>query len=480
MDTKSPRVRFAPAPTGLMHLGNVRTALMNYLFARKKDGTFVLRIEDTDPQRNIDPQAKNIIDDLTWLNISFNEGPGVEGPYKPYFQSQRTKLYQEKLDQLKEKDLVYRCFCTPEELEKKRQEQISLKMPPRYDRTCATLSKEEIQERLDKSIPYIWRMKVDPKQTIEVTDLARGPIKFDLSNFSDFPLTRQDGSFTFIFANFVDDALMNMTHILRGEDHLTNTANQAVLYQAFDLPLPVFWHLPILCNINGKKLSKRDFGFSLKDLKDSGYLPEALVNYLAIIGGGAFEQEIMPLDELVNALDFENIHATGHVKYDVEKLQWLNHKWIDRYDPEKLTILARPFLEKEIPQAQKLDDKKLTQLLQIIKTDLTTLADVPKVLRFYFEQPEITAELVEKAITKEQLPIIKSILQNNIDKIDNTDNFINTIKQAAKDQKLSLKPVFSAVRLALTGSAKGPSVHNLIDMLGSQEVQKRVSHFIKN
>ena len=300
------RVRFAPSPTGFMHLGNVRAALVNYLFARQKNGTFILRIEDTDQQRNVDPEGRQIIADLNWLNLTYQEGPLVGGPYAPYYQSERTPLYQEHLELLKKQARVYRCFCTAEELEKKRQRQLALKMPPRYDRACLKLSAQEIEKNLAEHKPFIWRFKLSD-QIIQVTDLARGTITYDLKHFSDFPLTRQDGSFTFIFANFVDDLTMKISHIFRGEDHLSNTGVQAALYEAFSAPLPLFWHLPIMSNAEGKKLSKRDFGFSLNDLRTAGFLPEAIDNYLAIIGGGTFTQEIMSLEELAKNLDFSKM-----------------------------------------------------------------------------------------------------------------------------------------------------------------------------
>lgn len=209
------RVRFAPSPTGLMHLGNVRTALMNYLFAKQKKGTFIIRIEDTDTQRNFDPEAKQILANLFWLGLSYQEGPLEGGPYAPYFQAQRTTTYTHYLNILEQKGYIYRCFCTTEELEKKRQRQIALKMPPRYDRTCLAYSQEEVDRRLRNTTPFIWRVKLDPETSITIHDLAHGSITFDFKNFSDFPITRTDGTFTFIFANFVDDMVMGITHVIR-------------------------------------------------------------------------------------------------------------------------------------------------------------------------------------------------------------------------------------------------------------------------
>ena len=237
------RVRFAPSPTGMMHLGNVRAALINFLFASQKKGAFILRIEDTDAQRMFDPKAQKIIDDLLWLGITYNEGPHVGGPYAPYYQSARTDLYPQQRAIFEEKKLIYRCFCTEQELEKKRLRQQVLKLPPRYDRTCLALSQTEIDHLLAQNSPYIWRFKCDHNLSLTITDFAYGTITFDMSNFSDFAVTRQNGSFTFIFANFVDDLLMDITHIFRGADHLSNTAYQAALFHSVNAPLPTYWHL---------------------------------------------------------------------------------------------------------------------------------------------------------------------------------------------------------------------------------------------
>ncbi len=473
MKDKKIRVRFAPAPTGMMHLGNIRTALMNYLFARQKNGIFVLRIEDTDPQRNYDPKAEKIIEDLYWLGLNFDEGPEKGGPYKPYFQSQRTAIYESALKELQDKNLVYRCFCTDEELEKKRERQRALKLPPRYDRTCLHLTTEEIQDRLNKKMPFIWRFKLDHDLILSITDLAHGKVTFDMNNFSDFPITRQDGSVTFMFANFVDDMMMKITDVFRGEDHLSNTAGQAALYHAFNAPLPIFMHMPILCNIDGKKLSKRDFGFSLRDLKSAGFLPEAITNYLAIIGA-SYKDEIMSLAQLIKTIDFDHMSTTGAIKYDVEKLKWLNHKWIDRLEPGELTKRCKPLLQEAFPTAKNIDDAKITQLLQIIKTDLVLLNDCVQALRFYFEKPNIKTTDIDACITPDNRKPLHELISNNLSNINDHDAFVNNLKKAAKEKNIPLKELFWFVRLALIGKTHGPSIHDLLAMLGSDEAKKRL------
>jgi len=454
-----------------MHLGNIRTALMNYLFATKTYGTFILRIEDTDPTRNFDPDAKKIIKDLEWLSLNYTEGPIQGGPYAPYFQSKRLDIHTEHLEKLKAKKRIYRCFCTSEELERKKQRQIAMKQPPRYDRTCINLSQERIEELVANQVPFIWRIKLDRNQSVSIQDLSHGSITFHFKNFSDFPLTRQDGSFTFMFANFVDDLAMKISHVIRGEDHLTNTAGQAALYDAFNMPLPTFWHMPILCNIEGKKMSKRDFGFSLDDLKSAGYLPEAITNYLATTGGGSFENEIMPLDEIAHTVNFEHKSSSGHVKYDPEKLKWINHKWIDRIPPKKLTHYCRPILEHTFPDAKNISDDRLTHILQILKPGFTTLNDCTKELTFYFTDPVISQE---QLLAIDNIEKIQQLVTQHLADIAYPDTFINSLKEKCKAANIGIKSLFQFLRLSLMGTTKGPSVYELIEIIGPDEVQQRI------
>ena len=472
--TSALRVRFAPAPTGMMHLGNVRTALFNYLFAQQKGATFILRIEDTDTQRNFDPEAQHIIADLMWLGLEYDNGPIKDGPDAPYFQSQRDQIYQEHLEALIKNNQVYRCFFTPEELEKKRQRQLALKLPPRYDRACAQLTTEQIQNNLHNNVPFIWRIMLDQSKTVAIHDLAHGTIHFDFKNFADFPLTRADGKATFIFANFVDDMLMKITHVIRGEDHLTNTACQAALYQIFNYPLPIFLHMPIICNAEGKKLSKRDFGFSLKDLQSGGYLPQAITNYLAIIGGGTFKNEIMSREELVHALNFDTMKSTGHVRYDVEKLRWFNHKWIERLNPQELLELCVPFLTQAYPHVSQMDKNTLSSILQIIKSDLHTLADAPQALSFIFVVPNVDPKELHHMMPDQELSQIAKIIEKNLSLINKSKEFVETLKVKAKEANIPLNHVFWFVRLSLIGKKQGPALHDLIDVLGTTQASERI------
>jgi nondiscriminating glutamyl-tRNA synthetase len=472
------RVRFAPSPTGFMHLGNVRAALLNYLFAKQKHGVFVLRIEDTDQQRNFDEHGKKIMEDLAWLGLSYDEGPVVGGHYAPYYQSERTAFYQNYLDQLEEKNLVYRCFCTTQELETKRQRQVALKKPPRYDRVCACLPEETIAAKLAVNTPFIWRFELDTTKQVTFYDLARKTVTFDLKHFSDFPLTRQDGSFTFLFANIVDDIIMRITHVMRGEDHLTNTASQIALYEAFEAPIPVFLHLPIMGNKEGKKLSKRDFGFSLNDLKDGGFLPEAVCNYLALIGGGSFEKEIMSLETLVTEFNFDTLSSTGQVRYDLDKLRWINHHWIMNSNTHAIAALCYEFLKDAYPVVEDMLPDHLIPLIKPIQQELVTLEDSVKLLAFYFTEPEITDKLLEEYQKTHYKNFFQKIMLAIDPLLGDPDTAVKIIQAESRAQSIPTKEIFALMRVALTGKPVGPSVKDLMAILDVEKTRTRLKKLV--
>lgn len=463
MENTSVRVRFAPSPTGPMHLGNVRVALMNAIFAKQQDALFILRIEDTDPIRSVPGCNKKIIDDLDWLKIKYDEGP--------YFQSERQAIYKKYLNKLIERGVVYRAFETAEELKAKKDEQIAKGFPPRYDRGALALSKEEIEENLEEEKPFIWRLNL-PGGIIEINDLGRGKIEFDMKNFSDFALTRRDGTFTFLFANFVDDLTMGITHIFRGEDHLTNSANQVVLYQLFSESTPIFYHLPLICNIDGKKLSKRDFGFSLDELKNGGFLREAIINYLAILGS-SFKKEIMDFAELVKTVKFDRSSPTGQIKYDIEKLRWINRKWIKKLSTEELTKRSLKFLEESYSKVKELDQSKLKILISTVQEEVTTLRDFAGILDFYFKKPEFSDTLLEKYNAKNHKEFFHKIVEKNFEKIF-TKDFSEFLKKECKRKEKSIKEIFALVRIVLTGKAHGIGINSLISILPKKEIIQRL------
>lgn len=467
------RVRFAPSPTGFMHLGNVRAALFNYLFAQQKQGAFILRIEDTDQSRHVNEAVEKIIEDLAWLGLTYQEGPVHGGPFGPYAQSERAALYEQHLMELVKNGKAYRCFCTLEELEEKRARQIALKKPPRYDRTCLHLSDDMIKSKIAAGIPFIWRLQINNEMVIEVKTLERGTMTFDMQHFSDFALTRADGSVTFMFANFVDDWLMRISHVIRGEDHLTNTAMQGALYDAFVVPMPVFWHLPLLSNEEGKKLSKRDFGFSLDDLRSAGYLPEAICNYLATVGA-SFSQEIQSLDELASNVDFERLHTTGAIRYDLHKLLWMNHQWIMRVSNEMLIDYVRPFLYADLPQSNDLSEQELSKLIEGVKADAKTLQDFPGLLNFYFEAPQTRLEDIVDRLGMEKAQAVCRLLTDKQNLLNDHDAWMIALKAGAKSVGLAQSELWGTVRYLLTGSFQGPKIHDLLALLDDSAIFERL------
>jgi nondiscriminating glutamyl-tRNA synthetase len=446
------RVRFAPSPTGIMHLGNVRAALLNYLFAKQKNGDFILRIEDTDNQRNLEHATQQIFKDLEWLNLNYNEGP--------YYQSKNTDKYQEKLEELINKNLVYKCFCTPDILAQKKERQIALKLAPRYDRACLKLKNEEIKAKLESKTDYIWRFKV-PEGKISFFDLAKGQMNFDLVNFADFALTRSDHSFTFIFANCVDDIDMQMSHVFRGEDHLSNTVVQILLYQAFNSPIPIFWHLPIICNLDGSKLSKRDFGFSLEELKDAGFLPQAIVNYLALIGN-SFKEEILSLDEIVKAFDFAHIQSSSTVKYDEQKLRWVNQQWIQKLDLNILVKMLKPVIEKQFANVVDNSTQWWNAVAEIVKTNIHTLNEAPEKIAYLFQKPNLKFEKIEGSVKITGLEILILPL-DEYQKIRDALNHksMTELDLIIEKHQLHKKYLYQIIRIIITGKTHGAQVNLL-------------------
>ena len=283
----------------------------------------------------------------------------------------------------------------------------------------------------------------------------------------------------FLFVNFVDDYLMKITHVIRGEDHLTNTAMQVALFHAFAFARPIFWHLPIICNLDGKKLSKRDFGFGVQDLKEQGFLPQAILNYLAVLGT-SFKKEIQSLAELVRNYDFERISSTGTIKFDIEKLRWINHKWIERLPINKLSEFIKPFLQDQIPMSIELDDKKLELILEKVKTDLKTLKDIGVVLKFYFEDPDVTIKEIEAKFGIDKARIVLNLINKNLSNCDKTELFLDELKKESKNQGLKIRESFGTIRYLLTGRFSGIGLHDLFEILPDKIIQARLGTFSRS
>jgi nondiscriminating glutamyl-tRNA synthetase len=442
------RVRFAPAPSGFMHIGNLRSAIVNYLYAKQENGDFVLRLEDTDQSRTDQLYVNKIYDSLSWAGITPDESSLVGGPYAPYIQSQRAPIYKKYLNLCIEKNLVYRCFATVEELEQIKFEQQKLGLPPRYVRNRFMLTAEQEQLNLDNGKPFVWRFKL-PQGKTEFIDKVRGKMNYDLSHFADFPITRENQTFTFIFANFVDDVEMKINYVMRGEEHLSNTVLQSAIYDLLNLEKPSFYHLPLICDKQGKKLSKRDFGFSLEDLIQAGYISEAIVNYLLLIGS-SFEEEIFTLEEAAAKKYFEKFESRGSIKYDIDKLMWVNALWLKRLETsvflEKLKIFISIDLIQKLP----------FELWEFIKNESKTLKEAILYADIFL------TKTIEKKHSILHLDFIKKIIELNR---FNYSFLIEELKKYAKDNEIPSKELWRDLRVALTQQEHGMSLKIIVDYL---------------
>lgn len=461
------RVRFAASPRRGVHLGDVRSAVVNYLVAIFNKGKFILRIEDISITHHVEDAIEQTIKDLNWLGVAYQEGPVL--------QSERSALYEEQLQGLISMQRAYRCFCTPEILDENHRKQLQYGQPPRYDRTCLNLSDDKIKAKIAAGIPFIWRFKINEFQLFEFDDLAKGLITFEMKNYSDFALTKADGSFTPVFASFVDDWRMGITHIIRGEDHLSKTALQATLYDAFAVQLPSFWHLPLICNAEGHPLSHDDHGFMVSDLREAGFLPQAICNYIAMLCY-SLEPEIQSLSELATSLESTHIHATSSVKFDMDKLTWINHKWMQRLTPEELAPYLTHFIHKAFPESVSVEAKKMIQLIKLIQPELRTFSDVRQLLAFYFTDPATSRITFNGIFGYEKAQRAADVIEKNKSLVARPDRFLAGIKKDAEVQGLDNEDMFSALRYILTGSPQGIAAHDLCEVLEPEKIVRRIEH----
>ena len=475
------RVRFAPSPTGYLHVGGARTALFNWLFARHHQGVFVLRIEDTDLARSTDEATQVILDALEFLGLDWDEGPGKGGDYGPYYQSQRLNLYQEYAEKLIEMGRAYRCYCTPEELEQKRQEQMKQGKATRYDRRCLHLSADdEAKFKAEGRKPVIRFKALDSGET-EVRDLIRGTVRFDnVTQVDDFVIYKSDGMPTYNFAVVVDDALMKITHVVRGEDHLSNTPKQVQIYEALGLEVPQFAHIPMILGPDKSLLSKRHGATSVMQFHEEGYLPTAMVNYLALLGWGYDDsQTIFSIQELIEKFSLERVSKNPAV-FDLQKLEWMNGVYIRELSLEELYDLALPYWQKAGFVPFEIDSKLKEYCLSILKelqSRIKLMAEVVDLAQYFFKDDyEYNQEVVQNILTKPQ-----------------TEEILNYVYKAAQEApELSeehLKPVFKEglgifgikmgdliqpVRVALTGTNVSPGIYDVLVLLGRERVLTRI------
>ncbi|NPA52914.1 MAG: glutamate--tRNA ligase [Aquificae bacterium] len=473
------RVRFAPSPTGYLHVGNARTALFNYLFAKHNRGKLILRVEDTDKERSKKEYEDMLIEDLKWLGIQWDEGPDVGGEYAPYRQSERLDIYKTYIEKLLETGHAYYCYCLPEELEKERQKALSEGRPPRYSGKCRHLTPEEKKRYEEKGIKPVVRFKVPDGRTIIFDDLIRGHIEINVDEFGDFVIVRQDGMPTYNFVVVVDDALMKISHVIRGEDHLSNTPKQILIYEALEFPIPEFAHLPIILGEDRSKLSKRHGAVSVRAFKEEGYMPEALFNFLALLGWHPKEdREILSKEEIIKEFDIKDVHKSPAV-FDRTKLRWLNGVYIrEIISLDELTRRAEPFFKKFGYIA---DFEYYKKVLNAIRDSIETLSEIKDRARPFFVQE---FEFDEK--TKEELKseTAYKVIQKFYEKIKDRDSltsqdFKKIMKEIQKELGVKGKQLYHPIRLALTGEHSGVGLDLLIDVIGVEEVKARIKRVLE-
>ena len=468
---KTVRVRFAPSPTGYPHLGNIRTALFNWVFARHSDGIFILRIEDTDVARLVRGATETILESLRWLGLDWDEGP--------YFQSQRLELYREATDRLLEQELAYKCYCSTERLESMRQEQMKRKQPPGYDRHCRNLTREQRVEMETKGIIPVIRFKMPLEGQTSFNDLLRGQIIFENTTLDDFVLLKSDGYPTYHLANIVDDHLMEISHVLRADEWLSSAPRHVLLYQALGWQPPQFAHLPMILGSDRSKLSKRHGATAIPEYQEQGYLPEAMFNFLVLLGWALDDKtELLTREEIIKHFSLERISKTAAV-FNKDKLEWMNGVYLRGLSLEEFVQRAIPFLERGLSAeiSRPLDVGYIRQFMPLVQERARTLAEVPQLSDFFFvDELQYDVGLLVGKIDKTEA--IKS-LQVSVAGVDNLKDWNAASLEAvlrplAEELKLKTGVFFGLLRVAITGRTAAPPLFQTMEVLGRERCLKRL------
>lgn len=468
--TKPVRVRIGPSPTGEPHVGTAYVALFNTALAKKNGGKFILRIEDTDQERSRPEWEREIIAGLRWLGLDWDEGPDKGGPYGPYRQSERSAIYQEHAQILLDRGTAYRCFCTRERLDQVREQQRAAKQNPGYDRHCRELDPAIVQQQLDAKTPYVIRLKMPIEGQTIVPDRLRGDVSFDNTQVDDQVLLKSDGFPTYHLANVVDDHLMEITHVIRAEEWINSTPKHVVLYQAFGWEPPEFYHLPLLRNADKSKISKRKNPVSILDYKQRGFLPEAVLNYLAMLGWNMPEgKEMFSVQEFIDNFSWDRV-SLGGPTFDIEKLSWLNGKYYrEKLTDGELTQLIRDTLFRE---------EYLAKIVPLIRERIDTLEGFVPATSFFFagDVPLDPSELKPKKRTYKEVAEIFEILAAEIDKqYDFSPAALETfLRELAEKNGWHTRDFFMAVRVAVTGRAATPPLFDTMSVLGRALVRRRI------
>jgi nondiscriminating glutamyl-tRNA synthetase len=475
MMSRKYRVRFAPSPTGDLHVGNARTALFNWLFAKHYGGRFILRIEDTDQERTSRIFEKNLLEDLKWLSLYWDEGPEKGGEFGPYHQIERLPLYSTYLKKLIADERVYPCYCTEEELEAERLTLLSMKMMPRYMGKCRNLTDSERKSLETKGRNAAFRFKVKPG-SIEFDDLIRGSMKFEGEAIGDFIIVRSNGIPSYNFAVVIDDHLMEITHVIRGEDHLSNTAIQILLYGALGFTPPSFAHHSLILGRDRSKLSKRHGSVSVREFRKKGILPKALLNYLSLLGGSLGEgKEFASLDEIIDMFSLERAGKSGAI-FDESKLKWLNAMYIRDCDVETLIELLSPFLKKAGYDPDLLDHTWLHQVVDAVKDNIVTLNEISGYIdMFVDEKYHVSREAAEILRGNTVAEILKALHEVLTQSEISRKNFYSTLIHSVREKTgLKAKSILMPLRAAVTGRTSGPELEKIFSILGKESILKRL------
>ncbi len=474
------RVRFAPSPTGKLHIGNARTAMFNYLLAKKYNGKFVLRVEDTDFERSTKESENSILEDLKWLGLEWDEGPDKGGDYAPYRQSDRFDIYKKYTNELLSKGCAYKCFCTPEEIEEMRKQCAKEGKQPRYNGKCRNLTESDVEALEKQGKKYSIRFKVEEGINIVVDDLIRGKVEFNSSNIGgDFIIVRSDGVPVYNYIVVIDDYLMKISHVVRGDDHLSNTPKQILVSKALGMTLPKYAHHSLILGPDRSKLSKRHGITSVSNYREEGYLPEALFNYLSLLGWSSESgEEIFSKEELIEEMDISRVGKSAAV-FDFKKLRWLNSIYIRNYNIDKIMELLIPYLEKNGVDLNVVNKDWLKNFVETIRGNLEVLSEIKEWIGMFFndvvEYGDDCKEIIENDLNEN---LIKSF-KENVEKTDeiNSETYVTIMKAVMKETKIKGKKLFMPVRVLVTGKTRGPDLDKTLILIGKDKILKRIEKF---
>ena len=476
----SVRVRFAPSPTGSLHVGGARTALFNWLYARHHDGVFILRIEDTDELRSTEESTGNILGSLKWLGIDWSEGCGVGGEFGPYTQMERLRIYEKYAEDLLKKGLVYHCYCRQEELAERRKSALKDGEPSGYDGRCSHLSEGERSRYEDEGRKSVLRFRTPDGGETKFSDIIRGEVEFNNSTLHDFVIVKSNGTPTFNFANVIDDHLMKITHVIRGDEHLSNTPRQVLLYEALGFERPQFAHLPMILGSDGAKLSKRHGGISVEWFRKEGFLPDALLNYLALLGWGtADSQQVFgSREEMIQKFSLDRVSKNAAV-FDIKKLEWMNGYYIRKLDTDSLFDLTMPYLrEAKLVEGKDEGEKEfIKKVISLQQERLKKLSQITELTGFFFlEDTKYDPDAVNEILKKEGVPDLLESFSEELEKVEPFD--ASTVEKVTRDfiaaRNLKGKDLMQPVRVAITGRKASPGLFEVMVLLGKEKVLSRL------